>query len=127
MKQKEAEKRQREQQRKSLTASQRKEASKQKKQAKTQRQQTAAERKAEKQRDLDIIEKYIEEEVDKYVTSGKKRRSQEAIEGKRQQLEDKIGTNIMNLPKSYVEKQKEGTILESGLTNIPFLDIFFPL
>ena len=124
---KEAKRNKREEERRSLTAAQRKKATKEKKQAEAQRKTTAAERKSQKQRDLDIIEKYIQEEVDKYVESGKGRKSQEAIEGKRQQLEDRIGTNIKNLPPAYVEKQKGTTMRGSGLTTIPFLDIFSPL
>ena len=126
-KEKESKRKEKEAERRSLTIAQRKKATKEKKQAKAQRKQTAAEKKAEKQRNLDIIEEYIQKEVDKYVESGKGRRSQEAIEGKRQQLEDKIGTNIKNLPQSYVAKQREATIVGSGLTTIPFLDIFYPL
>ena len=65
--------------------------------------------------------------MDKFIQDGKGRRSEEAIEGKRQQLQDKIGTNIKNLPKSYLETEKEATMQGSGLSSIPFLDIFSPL
>ena len=126
-KEKEAQRKDREKKRQALTTAQRKKASKEKKQEKAQRQQTATERKAEKQRDLDIVQKYIQEQVDKFIQDGKGRRSQEAIEGKRQQLQDRIGTNIKNLPKSYVEREKGATMQGSGLLSIPFLDIFSPL
>ena len=126
-KEKEDNRKEREQDRRLLTTAQKKKATKEKKREKAQRKQTAEEKKAEKKRDLDTIEKYIQEEVDKYVKSGKGRKSQEAIEGKRQQLEERIGTNIKNLPSAYVEKQKQTTMKGTGLMNIPFLDIFCPL
>ena len=126
-KEKEERRKEREEERRSLTTAQRKKATKEKKQEKAKKKETAEERKAEKKRDLDIIEKYIQEEVDKYVESGKGRKSESAIEGRRQQLEDRIGTNIKNLPPGYVEKQKRATMKGSGLMSIPFLDIFSPL
>ena len=126
-KEKEERRKEREEDRRSLTTAQRKRATKEKKQEKAKKKETAEERKAEKKRDLDIIEKYIQEEVDKYVKSGKGRKSESAIEGRRQQLEDRIGTNIKNLPSAYVEKQKQATMKGSGLMSIPFLDIFSPL
>ena len=66
---------------------------------------------------------------DKFIQDGKGRRSQEAIEGKWQQLQDRIGTNIKNLPKSYVEREKGAPCREVGYeySFSPFLDIFSPL
>ena len=49
-----------------------------------------------------------------FIQDGKGRRSQEAIEGKWQQLQDRIGTNIKNLPKSYVEREKGAPCREVG-------------
>ena len=51
---------------------------------------------------------------DKFIQDGKGRRSQEAIEGKWQQLQDRIGTNIKNLPKSYVKREKGAPCREVG-------------
>ena len=67
---KEIERKRREEESRALTATQRKKAAKEKKQEKTKRQQTTAEQKAKKQQDLDIVNKYIEEEMDKFIKSG---------------------------------------------------------
>ena len=70
------------------------------------------------------MNQYIQEEVDEFIESGKGRKSQEAIEERRQQLEERIARNINNVPTAYVAKQKKNIMKGSGLMAIPFLDKF---